>query len=142
MTKKEVFDNLTIQDAITIISIYISRIDPFECELDIQHIAGLLGKNELFNESFEKTRQRINRFTNELKSTGIEEILDFAIPVLKNSQSTNSAFEAAVVIATTGGKLSEERISMLDHLIEKLALEKEFADLLVKNIPRQGIRTQ
>ena len=116
------FDNLTVQDAITIIALYTAQLDTKDCQKEIDRISDFLNSDDLFSEKYSETQDRINKFQNSMEKVTPLHAIEKATKVLK-PELRQKAFNLAARI----GKATQEirTIKILESLASKLLIEKE-----------------
>jgi hypothetical protein len=116
------FDDLTIQDSFTIIALYAARLDPEDCQEDIDRIMAILNSDALFSVEHPITRDRINKFQNSMENVNPSNAVERATKVL-----TPELRQKAFIIAERIDKAMQETRSAknLQNLATKLSIEKE-----------------
>ena len=61
------FDNLTLQDAFTVIALYAARVDPEDCQAELHKITAVLNDHSMFDEKSSDTLTRVNKFINSME---------------------------------------------------------------------------
>ena len=120
------FDDLTVQDAVTIIVLYAAQI---EIENDKEDLAGrimtFLSKDAFFNEDHSYTIARINKFVNSMGEVNPLNAIEKAAKML-TSELRHKSFTLAAKIGKATQELRTTKI--LESLASKLAIEKEIVD--------------
>ena len=116
------FDNLTVQDAITVIVLYAARLDTKDCQKEIDRISDFLNSDALFSEKYSETRDRLNKFQNSMEKVTPLRAIEKAVKVL-----TPELRQKAFMLAARMGKAAQEirTIKILERLASKLLIEKE-----------------
>ena len=116
------FDNLTVQDAITVIVLYAAQLDTKDCQKEIDKISDFLDSDALFSEKHSETRDRINKFQNSMEKVTPLHAIEKATKVLKPELR-----QKAFMLATQIDKATQEirTIKILESLASKLLIEKE-----------------
>ena len=123
------FDNLTVQDAFTIIALYAAQIEIGDYKEDLAElIMTFLSKDAFFNEDPSYTIARINKFANSMGEVNPLNAIDRAANVL-SPELRKKSFELAARI----GKATQElRIrNILAILSSKLLIDEEIADKIL-----------
>lgn len=132
----EVYDNpddrlneLSIQESLTILTVYITNLNSEDSQQDVEQIVKLLREHPLFEEISEdeqSTWKRINRYLNMMQDKDyIKEAVDRAVDVLLQKEG-ETAFKLTVKISKTLG-LTEARKQNLRDLATKLSIGGEQA---------------
>lgn len=117
------FDNLTVQDAFTVIALYAAQIEIDESKEDYDKIIlDLLSKNILFEEDHSHTLERINKFTNSMKEVDPLNAIKKAANVL-----TPELRQKSFMLAARIGKATQEirTTKILENLASVLTIEEE-----------------
>lgn len=122
--QQDPFQDLTYQDALTIIAVYAARIDPEDCQQDIRRAAKIILRHPKFEGREEGISARFNMYVNSMQTVDPLHALELAADVLKNSEAKRSAFELAVKVAMTGKVLTEEKRAILEAIAEKLHIDQ------------------
>ena len=123
------FDNLTVQDAFTIIALYAVQLDIGDDEGNLAElIVTYLYKYAVFDEDDSITIARINKFANSMGEVNPLNAIDRAAKVL-SPELRKKSFELAARI----GKATQElRIrNILARLSSKLLIDEEIADKIL-----------
>ena len=123
------FDNLTVQDAFTIIALYAVQLDIGDDKGNLaEPIMTFLHKNAVFDEDDSITIARINKFANSMAEVNPLNAIDRAAKVL-SPELRKKSFELA---ARIGKATQEMRIrNILARLSSKLLIDKEIADKIL-----------
>ncbi len=118
------FDDLTVQDAFTIIALCAAQLDTKDCQEEIDKISDILNSDALFSEKNTETRGRINKFQNSMETITPLHAIEKATQVL-----TPDLRQKAFILAARIGKTSQEirTTKILENLASKLLIEKEMA---------------
>ena len=129
------FDDLTIQDSITIIALYAAQLDPEDCKEDIDRIMAVLKSDTLFSEEHPITRDRINKFQNSMEKVTPLNAVERAAKVL-----TPELRQKAFIIAAQIRKAIQEIRStkILESLATKLSIEKELVEKTIDSTKKKG----
>jgi hypothetical protein len=130
--EKSPFDELTIQDALTIMAIEAVRLDPKNCRGDIRRIEIILQNQVLFKEKVQDTRDRIQKFVNQLRAADPLRALKSAANVLLDAGMEETAFVIVLEVAVCDGALSLGKISFLKNFSGLLAISDSAADRMIK----------
>jgi predicted nuclease of restriction endonuclease-like RecB superfamily len=123
----DTFENLTVQDALTIIAVFTAQIDPDHCEEDVSRIGAIAENHPEFIETKEKILKRINKFVNSMTAAGNKlKAVDIATEVLM-PKLRKTAFELAVEVALPNKVLTPEKKAVLETLATRLSIDSEFA---------------
>ncbi|MGD9043796.1 MAG: hypothetical protein PVG06_08790 [Desulfobacterales bacterium] len=121
------FENLTVQDALTIIAVFASQMVPENCEEDVKRIGAISENHPEFVETKENILKRINKFLNSMLAAdeqlkAVEIANDILTPELQKT-----AFELAAEVAIADKLLTNEKKAVLDTLQSKLSIDTKFA---------------
>jgi hypothetical protein len=126
-------DNLSIQDALTILNVYGACQDPDDCRDHFQRIVEIQQKRPLFkeiSEPEESTMQRINRYHVMLQNKDYgEKAIDKAVSVLIPDHRER-AFELAVQTCKAIG-LTHTRRERLHDIAAKLSIDVSVATEMI-----------
>jgi hypothetical protein len=121
------FENLNVQEALTITAVFAAQMVPDHCEADVRRIADIAENNPEFVETRENIVKRINKFMNPMLKAGNQiKAVEIASDVL-TPELRKTAFELAVAVALPDKVLTDERKAVLDALETKLSVDREFA---------------
>jgi len=124
--QKGPFEDLTVQDALTIIVVYAAQIDPEDCKKDVKRIESILENCPEFDEKRKGIFARINTYVNSMQALDPEQALEIATDVLKKPQAKRSAFEIAFEAAVPDRVLTEEKKGILENIAAKLYSNRKF----------------
>lgn len=130
------YEDLTIQEALTIIAVYAAQIVPDHCEEDVRRIEAIARNYPEFVEKKENILKRTNKFVNLLLSAddplkAVEIATDILTPKLQRT-----AFELAAEIALSDKALTDDKKAVLDTLETKLSIDSEFAQKTIEKFTR------
>jgi hypothetical protein len=130
--KMTTFENLNVQEALTIIAIFAAQMVPDHCEEDVRRIADIAENHPEFVETKENILKRINKFVNPMLTAGDQiKAVEIASDVL-TPELRKTAFELAVAVALPDKVLTDERKAVLDKLETKLLVDSEFAQKTIE----------
>lgn len=119
------FDDLTVQDMLTIIAIFAAYHDPEDRQETNDRIMEVLSRDALFDEKGSHTADRINKYTISMKEVeplnAVEKATMSLTPELRKK-----AFKHAVQICKTAQEIRTTKI--LQVLASKLSIDREFFD--------------
>lgn len=128
----QTFENLSIQDALTIIAIFAAQMLPDDCEEEVNWIATVSEKRPDFAESREDILKRINKFANPMLAVDDPlKAVEIAKDVLK-PEMRKTAFEIAAEVALADKLLTGEKKVVLKTLVSNLSIEDKFAKKTVE----------
>jgi hypothetical protein len=122
----QTFENLSIQDALTIIAIFAAQMVADNCEKDIERIAAVSENHPDFAETKEDILKRINKFVNAMLAA--DDPLK-AVEIAKEAltpKMRNTAFEMAAEVALADKLLSNEKKAVLKTLASELSIDSKF----------------
>ena len=126
------FDDLTVQDALTIIAVFAAQMAPDHCEEDIRRIAAIAMDHPEFVETKEKILKRINKFVNPMLAADDQiRAVEIASTVL-TPELRDKAFELAAEVTLLDRVLTDEKKAVLDTLENKLSINGEFAQKAIE----------
>ena len=126
------FDDVKIQEALTIIAVYAAQMDYQNCEADVKRIEAILESHHLFVARKKEIFAMINKFVNEMKLSGSQKAIEFATDTLTPEQR-KIGFELAVEVALPDKSLTAEKEKMLDALKNRLSISKDFVEHTIRN---------
>jgi hypothetical protein len=123
----ETFKDLTVQDALTIIAVYVAQMVPDHCEEDVRRIGTIAENHPEFVETKDNILKRINKFVNPMLAAddqlkAVEIANDVLTPELRKT-----AFELAAEVALPDKVINDEKKAVLDTIETKLSIDSEFA---------------
>jgi hypothetical protein len=121
------FDDLKIQEALTIIAVYAAQMDYENCEADVKRLAAILERHPMFVAREKEIFALINKYVNAMKASDPHKALDTAADALTREQR-DIGFELAVEVALPDKELTEDKHKMLDTLKARLSVSNEFAE--------------
>lgn len=121
------FDNLTVQDAFTIIALYVAQIDPENCKADLDRILGYLKKDALFDENPSDTLARLNKFVNSMEQVNSLNAIERAGKALTPDMRQKAFMLAAQIGKSTQTSLLETE-KILERLASKLSIDANIVD--------------
>ena len=121
------FEDLKVQEALTIIAVYAARMDYQNCEADVKRLAEILERHPMFVARRDEIFSLINKYVNSMDAGDPDKALIKAADALTNVQK-NIAFELAVEVARPEKKLTADEKKMFDTLQARLAVDNEFAE--------------
>jgi hypothetical protein len=130
--EKGPLEDLTVQDAMTIIAICTAQIDPEDCEGDIDRIKNIIEKYPPFAETKDIV-SRINLYINTMRSVTPLHALDQARMAL-NPEQKQIAFEIAARVVISDNTLTEEGKRILHTITSKLPVDGRFAKKTIENV--------
>jgi hypothetical protein len=123
----DTFEDLSVQDALTIIAVFAAQMDPDHCEEDVSRIGAIEQNYPVFVETKGKILKRINKFVNSMTAAGGQlKAIDISREVL-TPKLRKTAFELAVEVALSDKVLTAEKNAVLETLKTKLSIDSEFA---------------
>ena len=126
------FDDLTVQDALTIIAVFAAQMAPDHCEDDISRIGAIAMDHPEFVETKEKILKRINKFVNPMLAADDQiRAVEIASTVL-TPELRDKAFELAAEVTLLDRVLTDEKKAVLDTLENKLSINREFAQKTIE----------
>ena len=120
------FDEVRIQEALTIIAIYAAKMDYENSKAEVKHIEEILENHPLFAARRKEIFALINKYANEMKARDPDKALAVAIAALTPEQK-KIAFELAVDVALQVKNLADYKEKALDTIKSRLAVSNEFA---------------
>ena len=114
--------NLTIQDAVTIIALFAADIAPQDSEGDIERIESVLQRQPLFEESSEATRVRIQKFANAFQSADPEGAARRAAKVLSEAGAEQKACAIADEVANSAPGAATDKKAVMKQVASLLSI--------------------
>jgi hypothetical protein len=124
--EKGPFEELTIEDALSIIAIYAAHMDPQNCQKDIKRIAAIAEQHPEFLKKRKGIFARINMYVNSMQAMDPRKAVEIAAEAL-NPKLKKTAFELAVEVAAPNKVLTDEKKPILDDIANRLSVDSEFA---------------
>ena len=123
------FNDVKVQEALTIIAVYAAQMDYQNCEPQVQRLASLLPDSQWFVAGREEIFSLINKFVNELelRDPNYDKVLEIAAEALTPEQR-NAGFALAVRVAMADGRFTDEKKKILDTLKARLSIDSDFAE--------------
>jgi len=120
------FDDVKIQEALTIIAVYAAQMDYQNCEADVKRIEAILESHHLFVARQKEIFSLINKYVNEMEVRDPHKVMELAADALTPEQK-KTAFELAVEVALPD-KITAEKRKMLDTLKDRLSISTDFVE--------------
>ena len=131
------FDDLTLQDAFTVIALYAARVDPEDCQAEVRKITALLNDHSIFDEKSSDTSTRVNKFVNSMEQVKSLDAVQKAATVL-SPELRQGAFMLASEISQSIQESPVETVAILNNLASKLSIDSEIVDhtinSMIKNV--------
>jgi len=121
------FDDLKVQEALTIVAVHAVQMDYRNCEADVQRLAAILEQHPMFVARKNEIFSMINKFVNAMKAVDAHKALTTAAEALTQEQK-NAAFEMAVEVGLPEKVLTGDKEKMLNTLKDRLSISNEFAE--------------
>ena len=102
------FDDVQIQEALTIIAIYATQMDYKNCKADVKRIEELLEYHPLFVARRKEIFALINKYVNEMEAKDPDKALAVAAAALSPEQK-ETGFELAVDVALQNKNLTDNK---------------------------------
>jgi hypothetical protein len=120
------FEDLTIQEALTIIAVYAAQMDPKKCEDDVKRIVATAERFPEFVAKKESIFAFVNKFINSMQAIDSQKAVEIAADVL-NTEMRKTAFKLAAEVALPDKVLTDKKKSVLDSLETKLSISSDYA---------------
>jgi hypothetical protein len=130
--QKGPFEDLTIQDALTLIAVCTAQMDYEDCETDVKRIEAVAESRPEFVEKRKDISSRINRYVNSLPAMDRQKAVEIAADVLKNPELKKAAFEFATEVVLPEKVLTDEKQAILDSIATHLSLDRHFAQQIIE----------
>jgi hypothetical protein len=137
-TKKEMaayqsgpFEDLTIQEALTIIAVYAAQIDPKKCKDDVKRIVATAAHLPEFVAKKESITSFVNKFINSMQAMDSQKAVEIASNEL-TMELRKTAFKLAAEVALPDKVLTDQKKAVLDNLEKKLSISSEFAQKTIE----------
>ena len=127
------FDNLTVQDAFTVIALHAARIDSEDCQTDLSKIMVLLNDHSIFDEKSSDTLTRINKFVNSMQQVKSLDAVEKAAKVL-SPELRQEAFILASEISRSIQESPVETVPILNNLTSALSVDSEMVAKTINSI--------
>jgi hypothetical protein len=125
------FEDLTIQEALTIIAVYAAQIDPKKCKDDVIRIAATVDRLPEFVAKKESITSFVNKFINSMQAMDSQKAVEIASNEL-TMELRKTAFKLATEVALPDKVLTDEKKSVLESLETKLSVSSEFAQKTIE----------
>ena len=125
------FEDLTIQEALTIIAVYAAQMDPKKCEDDVSRIVATAERFPEFVAKKESIFSFVNKFINSMQTIDSQKAVEIAANAL-TTELRKTAFKLAAEIALPDKVLTDKKRSILDSLETKLSISSEFAQKTIE----------
>jgi hypothetical protein len=132
------FDDLSVQDAFTIIALYGARLDPEDCQEDVSKITVFLNDYPIFNEKSSDTLTRINKFVNAMEQVRSLDAVKTAAKVL-TPELRRKAFMLASEIGMSLKESNIETVEILKKLASKLSIDAKIVNQTINSIIKNFI---
>ena len=126
------FDDVKMQEALTIIAVYAAQMDYQNCEADVKRIEAILEIHHLFVARKKEIFSLINKFVNEMAVCDPHKALELAADALTPEQK-KTAFVLAVEVALPDNNLTVEKRKMLDTLKDRLSISSDSVEQAIRN---------
>ena len=128
------FEDLTVQDALTIIAVFAAQMDPENCADDVTRIGAIAENHPEFCETKGNILKRINKFVNSmLAAEDQQKALEIAKDAL-TPELLKTAFKLASEVALPDKVLTEEKKTVLEILETKLSVDSEFSKKTIDKV--------
>ena len=127
------FEDLTIQEALTIIAVYSAQMNPKKCEDDVKRIVATAERLPEFVAKKEGITSFVNKFINSMQAIDSQKAVEIAANGL-TTKLRKTAFELAAEVALPDKVLTDKKKSVLDSLETKLSISSEFAKKTIEKI--------
>ena len=125
------FEDLTMQEALTIIAVYAAQIDPEKCQDDVKRIVATAERLPEFVAKKESIFSIVNKFINSMQAIDSQKAVEIAANGL-TTEMRKSAFKLAAEVALPDKVLTDKKKSVLDNLETKLSISSEFAQKTIE----------
>ena len=125
------FEDLTMQEALTIIAVYAAQIDPEKCQDDVKRIVATAERLPEFVAKKESIFSFVNKFINSMQAIDSQKAVEIAANGL-TTELRKTAFKLAVEVALPDKVLTDKKKSVLDSLESKLSIRSEFAQKTIE----------
>ena len=134
--QKGPFDDLSVQDALTIIVVCAAQMDPDDCEKDVRRIESIFENCPEFDEKRKEIFARINTYVNSMQAMDPQQALEIAAEVLRHSELKKTAFELVAEAALPDRVITDEKKKTLEKIAARLYLEDEFVQHTIEKITK------
>ena len=125
------WENLSLQDALIIISMYAAQLDPAAKDnKKVKRIADLAQKHPLFSDESADVVARIHRLADPAGSGDFLQVVDHAVKSL-TLKLRRTAFEWTAELAVVDGVLPKEKQELVEQLRTKLYIDKHAAHRII-----------
>jgi tellurite resistance protein len=121
------FDDLKVQEALTIVAVYAARMDYQNCEADVRRLAEIFDSHPMFVARKKEIFSLINKYVNAMEAGDPHKALDRAADALTQDQK-NAAFKLAVEVAEPEKHITADEKKIFDTLKARLSISNEFAE--------------
>ena len=125
------FEDLTIQEALTIIAVYAAQMDPKKCEDDVKRIVATAERFPEFVAKKESIFSFVNKFINSMQTIDSQKAVEIAANGL-TTELRKTAFKLAAEVALPDKVLTDKKKLVLDRLETKLSINSEFAQKTIE----------
>jgi len=125
------FEDLTIQEALTIIAVYAAQVDPKKCEDDVKRIVATAERFPEFVAKKESIFSFVNKFINSMQAIDSQKAVAIAANAL-TTELRKTAFKLAAEVALPDKVLTDKKKAVLDSLETKLSISSEFAQKTIE----------
>jgi hypothetical protein len=120
------FEDLTIQEALTIIAVYAAQMDPKNCADDVKRIVATAERLPEFVAKKESIFSFVNKFTNSMQAIDSQKAVEIAANGL-TTELRKTAFKLAAEVALPDMVLTDKKKLVLDRLETKLSISSDYA---------------
>jgi hypothetical protein len=120
------FEDLTIQEALTIIAVYAAQMDPKKCEDDVKRIVATAERLPEFVAKKESIFSFVNKFINSMQTIDSQKAVEIAANGL-TTELRKTAFKLAAEVALPDKVLTDKKKLVLDSLETKLSINSDYA---------------
>jgi hypothetical protein len=124
------FEDVKLQEALTIIAVYAAQMDYQHCEADVKRIEAILERHPLFVARRKEIFSLINKYVNEMEVGDPYKALKIAADALA-PEHKKAAFELAAEVALPNKKLTDKKRKMFDTLKDRLPISNEVAEEVI-----------
>ena len=125
------WENLSLQDALIIIAMYATQLDPAaKDKKKVRRIADLAKEHPLFSEKSADVVARIHRLVESSDMADLDQAVDQAVKSL-TLKLRQTAFEWAAELAAGSGSLPEENQEIMEQLRTKLFIDTHSAKKII-----------